>query len=153
MTLKSLKSHPQVILIPRLVGQACLLLNTTLTPTQLSNCTHMTSRTYETFHRAEPPSWLVGANLLDIASIGIALGVLTDNSSVVTDAYARVHGEVQVKTGFQIDGILEDGSFGQHSGLLYNGICVSRSINRIFDARIQAITARTSGCPHRMSRA
>ena len=81
----------------------------------------MTARTFDTFQRAEPPNWLTGANALDVASIGIALGLLTADSAVVADAYARVHAAVQVQTGFQADGILKDGSFGQHKGLLYNG--------------------------------
>lgn len=117
----SLISTQQVIGIPRLVGQACLLLNTTLTPTQLANCTHITARSFDVFQRPTMPNYLVGANVLDIASIGIALGLLTQNASAVADAYERVRHEVQVVSGFQADGVLEDGSFGQHEGLLYNG--------------------------------
>ena len=111
----------QVIGLPELVGQACLLLNTTLTPTQLANCTHMTARTFDLFRRPVIPVFLAGANTLDISSIGIALGLLTQNASIVADAYDRVHKEVRVMNGFHADGILEDGSFGQHKGLLYNG--------------------------------
>lgn len=111
----------QVILVPRLVGQACLLLNTTLTPTQLSNCTHMTERSFDLFLRPIKPGFLAGANTLDISSIGISTGLLTQNASIVEDAYGHVHNEVRVVPGFQVDGILEDGSFAQHSGLLYNG--------------------------------
>ncbi|KAF8484382.1 chondroitin AC/alginate lyase [Gautieria morchelliformis] len=110
-----------VIAIPRLVGQACLLFDATLTPTQSANCTHMTARSFDIFQRTDKPGFLVGANALDVSSIGIALGLLSDNASIVADAYDRVHNEVQAQSGFQLDGIQQDGSFSQHQGLLYNG--------------------------------
>lgn len=86
----------------------------------------MTARSFDLFQRPIKPDFLAGANTLDISSIGIAVGLLTQNASIVGEAYGHVHNEVQVVTGFQVDGILEDGSFAQHSGLLYNGaLCLS----------------------------
>ncbi|KAG8695895.1 hypothetical protein FRC09_008864, partial [Ceratobasidium sp. 395] len=46
-----------VILVPKLVGQACLLLKNELTPTEYGNCTHMTARAYTPFYRAKPPGY------------------------------------------------------------------------------------------------
>ncbi|KAH9486902.1 Hyaluronate lyase [Psilocybe cubensis] len=111
-----------IILIPELVSQTCLLLNDTLAETQLNNCTHMTGRTYATFDTSiNGVGTLTGANALDVAKIGIDQGLLTYNVSLLTDAYRRVHLELQIKNGIKADGIRADGSFGQHSGMLYNG--------------------------------
>jgi hypothetical protein len=61
----------QIILIPELVSQSCLLLNDTLTPTQFGNCTFMTGRSYDTFGRViNGLGTLTGANTLDVAKIG-----------------------------------------------------------------------------------
>lgn len=43
------------------------------------------------------------------------------NTSLITDAYQRVHDELQIHPAVMADGIRPDGSFGQHGGLLYNG--------------------------------
>ncbi|KAF8872147.1 chondroitin AC/alginate lyase [Gymnopilus junonius] len=111
-----------IILIPELVSQACLLLNDTLIEAQLNNCTHMTGRSYGTFdHNINGVGFLTGANTLDVAKIGIDQALLTFNATLLTDAYRRVHLELQVKSGVKVDGIRADGSFGQHAGILYNG--------------------------------
>ncbi|KDR85027.1 hypothetical protein GALMADRAFT_52424 [Galerina marginata CBS 339.88] len=111
-----------IILIPELVSQVCLLLNDTLVQTQINNCTHMTGRTYATFdHNINGVGFLTGANALDVAKIGIDQALLTNNVSLLTDAYRRVHLELQIKNGIKVDGIRADGSFGQHGGMLYNG--------------------------------
>jgi hypothetical protein len=39
----------------------------------------------------------------------------------MTDAYGRIHAETVLKQAVRADGIRPDGSFGQHSGILYNG--------------------------------
>ena len=110
----------QVIGIPELVGDSCLFVGTdTLTPTQLANCTHITTRTFGTFNSGE--SFLSGANILDIAKTGIAWGLLANNASAVADGYARVHAEAVVHDSLRADGIRGDGSFGQHEGIIYNG--------------------------------
>ncbi|KAF8580669.1 polysaccharide lyase family 8 protein [Ramaria rubella] len=131
-----------VIGIPRLVGQACLLLNNTLTETQFANCTHMTARTFALFDRATKPTFLVGANTLDISSIGIALGILTLNGTVVNAAYSHVHAEVGVQTGFQKDGIQGDGSFSHHLGLLYNGNYGKDYSNNVMELEIEGSGTR-----------
>ncbi|KAF8807439.1 polysaccharide lyase family 8 protein [Phlegmacium glaucopus] len=111
-----------IILIPELVSQTCLLLNDTLAPAQLDKCIDMTGRSYATFSRTvNGLGTLTGANTLDVAKIGIDQALLTSNISLLTDAYQRVHSELQIKNGNKVDGIRADGSFGQHAGILYNG--------------------------------
>lgn len=100
----------------------------------------MTARSYATFdHNINGVGFLTGANALDVAKIGIDNSLLNYNVSLLTDAYRRVHTELQIKNGIQVDGIRADGSFGtayfsllkdiflkcrqsgQHGGMLYNG--------------------------------
>ncbi|KAA1468236.1 polysaccharide lyase family 8 protein [Dentipellis sp. KUC8613] len=128
-----------IILIPAFVGETCLLLNDTLSTTELGNCTHMTSRAYNTFLTGiNGVSAITGANTLDIASIGIDLGLLTVNQTLLDDAFGRVHNEVVVQSGVKVDGIRADGSFGQHSGILYNGNYGKDYANDVFDLEIEA---------------
>lgn len=95
------------------MSQVCLLLNDTLAPTEISNCTHITGRTYGTFDQnINGVGTLTGANALDVAKIGIDQALLTYNVSLITDAYRRVGLELQIKNGIKVDGIRADGSFG-----------------------------------------
>lgn len=64
---------------------------------------------------------MTGANILDVASIGVNLALFTSNVTLITEAYGRINAEVILEPGVMIDGIKPDGSFGQHGGLLYNG--------------------------------
>jgi hypothetical protein len=83
----------------------------------------MTLRAYGTFdHSINGVGFLTGANTLDIASVGIDIGLLNMNQSIIVDAYQRVHKEVVVQNSVKADGVRPDGSFGQHAGLLYNGM-------------------------------
>jgi len=91
-------------------------MNNTLAPAQLVNCVHMTTRSYNTFDRnINGVGYLTGANALDVAKIGIDQALLTNNVTLLTDAYRRVHLEVQIKNGVKADGIRADGSFGRVS--------------------------------------
>ncbi|KAN0135704.1 polysaccharide lyase family 8 protein [Lactarius tabidus] len=108
-----------VILVPNLVGQACLLFNASLTPTQVDSCDSISARAYDTFY--EGKSFLTGANILDVAKIGIDLALLSSNTSLISEAYGRINAEISIQPGVRVDGIKPDGSFGQHGGLLYNG--------------------------------
>ncbi len=88
----------------------------TLSNAQRNNCTRITMRSYSTFHRPiNRVGSLTGANALDVASIGIDLALLTNNISILTDAYQRVQLELQVKNDIKADGIRADGSFGEYS--------------------------------------
>ncbi|KDQ63719.1 polysaccharide lyase family 8 protein [Jaapia argillacea MUCL 33604] len=108
-----------IILIPTLVGQGCLLLGNNLTTSQLGNCTRINGRAYGSFGSGQ--SFLAGANILDIAKVGIDDGLLTNNISLLSDAFGRIHNEVVIHNAVAADGIRPDGSFGQHVGVLYNG--------------------------------
>jgi hypothetical protein len=109
--------HPnkkQIILIPDLVGQTCLLLNETLTPAEFLNCTHITGRSFGTFdHDINGVGFLTGANTLDVAGIGIDQALLTVNVSMLTDAYQRIHLELAIANIVKADGIRADGAFGK----------------------------------------
>ncbi|GJJ11951.1 hypothetical protein Clacol_006189 [Clathrus columnatus] len=135
------------IYVPRQVGQACLLLSPSLTESQLANCTHITGRSYSVFHRDVKPGFLDGANTLDIASIGVSQGLLgmagnignttLGNLSLLHEAYNFVHKEVEIQVGDMVDGILTDGSFSQHAGIIYNGLLlycasISHSLSNLF---------------------
>lgn len=105
---------PKVVLIPTWVGQVCLLLGDSLTASERSGCSTMTGRAYATFQTGiNGVKTITGANTLDIASIGIDLGLSTLNTTLVSDAYAKVHSELSIKDGIKADGIRADGSFGK----------------------------------------
>lgn len=109
--------------VPEVVGESCLLLGReNLSPTQVSNCTHFGQRSFATFDRhVNGLGTLTGANTLDVAKIGIDSGLLTDNATIITDGYRRIHNEVVVQNAIKSDGIRADGSFAQHGGIIYNG--------------------------------
>lgn len=56
-----------------------------------------------------------------MSKIGIDQGVRALNATLVTEAYGRIHAQMVLSPGILADGIKPDGSFGQHTGLLYNG--------------------------------
>ncbi|KAF9481397.1 polysaccharide lyase family 8 protein [Pholiota conissans] len=126
-----------IILIPGWVGQVCLLLGDSLTNDESTGCVRITGRAYGTFLTGiNGVSDITGANTMDISSIGIDLGLSTRNTTLVTDAYNRIHEEFTVKDGIKVDGIRPDGSFGQHAGIVYNGNY--GSANDIFDLELTA---------------
>ncbi|KAI5124661.1 hypothetical protein M0805_004269 [Coniferiporia weirii] len=128
-----------IIGIPQLVGESCLLLNSTLLPSQLSNCTNISGRAYATFGRTiNDLGTLTGSNTLDVASVGIDLGLLTVNASLIADAYGRVHNEVVIQQALRADGIRPDGSFGQHAGIIYNGNYGKDYTNDVLALEIEA---------------
>ena len=113
---------PQIIGVPTTVGEACLLLSDSLTATELGNCTKMTGRSFATFDTGiNGVSSITGANLQDIASIGLDEGLLTKNTTLIAAAFGRVHADAVIKNTVKADGIRADGSFGQHTGIIYNG--------------------------------
>ncbi|KAI0724522.1 polysaccharide lyase family 8 protein [Cerioporus squamosus] len=109
--------------IPSLVGETCLLLGTDkLSQSQLDGCKSMTSRTAATLvDGVQGMGQLTGANTLDVAKITIDGGLLTSNAAQIAEGYKHVHSEVVVRDTVKADGIRPDGSFGQHAGLMYNG--------------------------------
>ncbi|KAI0068343.1 polysaccharide lyase family 8 protein [Artomyces pyxidatus] len=126
-----------VILVPRLVDESCLLFNASLTASQRNSCITMSSRAYDTFYEGNK-SYLSGANILDVAKIGIDVALLTTNVTLITEAYGRIHQEVVIEPGIMVDGIKPDGSFGQHGGLLYNGNYGKDYSNDVLELEIDA---------------
>ncbi len=115
-------SAMQVIGVPTFVGEVCLLLGDSLTASELEGCKKMTGRSFATFDTGiNGVSAITGANALDIASIGIDLGLLTQNATLIDTGFTHVHDEAVIQSGIKADGIRADGSFGQHAGIIYNG--------------------------------
>ncbi|CAE6390206.1 unnamed protein product [Rhizoctonia solani] len=117
--------YSNVIQVPTRVGKVCVLLRPELTDNELQACTLMTSRAYAPFYRHSKPGYLRGANVMDIAVIEVLGGLLENhregNVTRIGDAYNRVHGQVLVRPKVRSDGIKPDGSFQQHSGIIYDG--------------------------------
>ncbi|PRP88257.1 polysaccharide lyase family 8 protein [Planoprotostelium fungivorum] len=112
----------QVILIPKNAYPACLLLRDQLSASQLAGCDRLFSRSYTRIGTdVNGLGQITGANLLDVSSIGVAWGVLSQNSSLLSDAFNHVSGEFVYRDAPFTDGIKSDGSFQQHLGLLYTG--------------------------------
>lgn len=65
--------------------------------------------------------YLTGANALGVAEIALDAGLLTNDVVLVETAFAKAHDGLQISTHNGGDGILRDGSFNQHDGVLYNG--------------------------------
>jgi hypothetical protein len=131
--------YSNVILIPNILAQVCLLLDkptAPLTPEQIGNCTRIVLRAYGTFDHGY--GFSVGANTLDISKGGIDEGLLIGNLTMLSDAYNRIHREVTIQTKVKADGIRPDGSFGQHTGLIYNGNYGKDYLNGVLDVEITA---------------
>ncbi|KAI0741691.1 polysaccharide lyase family 8 protein [Daedaleopsis nitida] len=127
-----------VVGIPTFVGEVCLLLGESLTPSELYGCEKMTGRAFATLATGiNGVSNITGANALDIASIGIDLGLLTMNETLLSAGFDHVHKEVIVQNGTKVDGIRADGSFGQHSGIIYNGNYGKDYANDLFSFEIE----------------
>lgn len=70
---------------------------------------------------------LTGANILDLAYVGVSTGLLKWTGGIdggadqIQDAYTRAHNDIVIHSNAREDGIQADGSFTQHNGLLYDG--------------------------------
>jgi hypothetical protein len=135
--------YSNVLLVPGLVSQTCLLLDSPPSPSlsglsdaQLENCQRMLLRSYGTFDHGY--AWTVGANLLQIGQIGVDEGLLVGNTTMLDDAFERIHHETRIITDPAEDGIHPDGSFGQHVGLLYNGNYGKEYINALLNLELVA---------------
>lgn len=136
-----------VILVPNLVGQTCLLLNETLAPLQSNNCSRITSRSYKSFLDSSLKGYLTGANALDIAKIGIDGGLLTINATQIGDAFDHIHSQIIIQNATTADGIRPDGSFGQHNGLMYNGNYGKDFTNDVLDFEVEASDTQFAASP------
>ncbi|KAI8971789.1 galactose mutarotase-like domain-containing protein [Mycotypha africana] len=112
----------QAIAVPTYAGDTCLLLKDKLTSEQKAICATMQSRAFQAIPTGlRPVKVITGANLLDMASVGITLGLFESNKTTVQRALEFFYGGVKVNSVVAADGIQADGSFMQHAGLLYNG--------------------------------
>jgi len=85
----------------------------------------MTSRSFSTFGTGA--HFLAGANILDIASIGVAAGILSNNATKVGLAFEHINAEIVVHPVPKEDGIKPDGSFSQHEVSLGGNEMLPRS--------------------------
>ena len=102
----------QIILIPKLVGQASLLLGDALSSSQLNHTTYVLSRSYNFTGMS-----FTGANALDVSRIGMDQALLTMDTTLLDNAYQRSHAEVIIQNAVRADGIRADGAFGMSVSL------------------------------------
>ncbi|KAG1474632.1 hypothetical protein G6F56_000243 [Rhizopus delemar] len=125
----------QEIGVPRLIGSICLVMMEELSESQIEKCNIIMSRAYERATRK--PTNLTGANLLDVASIGISMGLLNRDSALLINALGIFYSGVKITDTLSGDGIQSDGSFMQHLGLLYNGNYGKDYINDLLSVFIE----------------
>ncbi|CEG80794.1 hypothetical protein RMATCC62417_15079 [Rhizopus microsporus] len=111
--------YDQVILTPRFIGSISLVIKDELSPEQLGICNRIISRAFKRATMTKSP--LTGANLLDVSSIGISLGLLNNDANTLLKALDLFYSGAKISPVVAGDGIQSDGSFMQHNGLLYNG--------------------------------
>lgn len=131
----------QVILVPDLIGDTCLLLKEKLSTSQRASCTAIQARAFDKI------TGKTGANLLDISSIGISMGLLDDDPVLLQTALNDFYGGVFINPVTAGDGIQSDGSFMQHAGLLYSGNYGKDYINDLISVFVE--TKGTSLVPSR----
>lgn len=112
----------QMILIPTLVSNACLIMKSRLSTGQTWMCRRILLRAYVRIDGDPNGSMgaMTGANMLDVSTIGINLAIIWDDTSLMSEAVNRFFNECQITSG-TTDGIKIDGSFMQHSSQVYNG--------------------------------
>ncbi|KAI8882026.1 polysaccharide lyase family 8 protein, partial [Backusella circina FSU 941] len=112
----------QMILMPRLITNACLLIKSNLTSTQLGNCTRTGQRPL-----ARIDTWvygigyMTGANMLDVATTIINLGLVTNNETTVQTGINHFYNQTLITPETGADGIKIDGAYLQHFAQLYTG--------------------------------
>jgi hypothetical protein len=135
----------QVIQVPKVLGGTCLLLKDQLNVSQLESCNRIQQRAFDKVSNNLTKSTLTGANLLDVSYIGITMGLLNNNATVLQTALDAFYGGVFINPTVSGDGIQSDGSFMQHDGLLYNGNYGKDFINDLLSVFIE--TRGTSLAP------
>ncbi|KAG4070345.1 hypothetical protein HA402_006487 [Bradysia odoriphaga] len=114
--------YGQMILIPGLVGNACIIMRTHLTSYQLEACRTIIARAYARIDGDPNGSMgaMTGANMLDVSSRAINLAILSNDTDLLNDAINRYFNECQYTSGTE-DGIKVDGTFMQHDAQVYTG--------------------------------
>ncbi|OAQ96867.1 hypothetical protein LLEC1_07262 [Akanthomyces lecanii] len=115
--------YDQAILIPQLSSAACLLAQDgNLSEEQREGCIRLSRRTYDNIDLSYGSGGiLTAANIVLVLQSSVTLGLFTDNATVVEDAMKRAFRVMTFSDGAMQDGIHRDGSFLQHTGILYNG--------------------------------
>ncbi|ORY32527.1 polysaccharide lyase family 8 protein [Naematelia encephala] len=112
----------QIILIPQLLSTTCLLVESGLTASELSGCVRIPYRAYqrrdEYIHGV---GYLTGANTINVMQNSVSMALYVGNATILDDALHRAMAVVTYSDIPAQDGIHRDGSFLQHSGILYNG--------------------------------
>lgn len=111
-----------MILMPKLISNACLLLKRNLTETQLGNCTLVSQRVYnriDTF--VFGIGLMTGSNMLDASTSVLNLGLLIDNTTMTRDALDHFYNQTLVIPETGADGVKVDGAYLQHLSQIYNG--------------------------------
>ncbi|KAI8646698.1 chondroitin AC/alginate lyase, partial [Parasitella parasitica] len=130
--------YNQIIGTPSYIGGICLLLQEQLTSNQLARCTKIQKRSYDTIDTGlRTVSSYTGANLLDVASVGITLGLQNQDADTLKAALEDFYRGVEISSKVAGDGIQADGSFMQHAGLLYNGNYGKDYINDLLSVFIE----------------
>ncbi|KAI8060631.1 chondroitin AC/alginate lyase [Gilbertella persicaria] len=113
--------YNQLIAIPRLVGNTCLLLRDQLSEDQTKSCITIQSRAFaKVTSLTQAISSLTGANLLDVSNVGVTLSLFKKDTDLLKTALDAFYDGVSISKTVAGDGIQADGSFIQHAGILYN---------------------------------
>ncbi|KAI8367000.1 chondroitin AC/alginate lyase [Choanephora cucurbitarum] len=131
----------QLIGIPSAIGDTCLLLRNELNESQKKRCITIQARAFaKVTSMTQAISVLTGANLLDVADIGITLAMFKDDLEMLKTALEAFYDGVTISETTAGDGIQADGSFIQHKGILYNG-----NYGKDFASDVLAVFTETVG--------
>lgn len=115
--------YDQVILIPQLVSTACLLLDgASLSANQTAGCYDIPYRAYALRDTdTTGVGSLTGANMVLLMELSVSLALYSNDTTMLADAMTRAMSANLFADTKGEDGIHRDGSFLQHTGILYNG--------------------------------
>ncbi|KAJ6440589.1 polysaccharide lyase family 8 [Purpureocillium lavendulum] len=115
--------YGQAILIPQLCSTACLLLkDANLTESQSAGCARIPRRSYDLRDGSYGSGGkLTAANVVLVMQNSVNLALYTNNATMLADAYARTMKTMTFADTAKQDGTHRDGTFLQHTGILYNG--------------------------------
>ncbi|KJZ78676.1 hypothetical protein HIM_02067 [Hirsutella minnesotensis 3608] len=115
--------YDQVILIPQLCSTTCLLLKDAELPPKIAEgCQRIPRRAYDLMGgKYGTGAYMTGSNAVLVMQNSICLALYTNNATLLRDAFSRAMRTMTFSDRTMEDGIHRDGSFLQHSGLLYNG--------------------------------
>ena len=74
----------------------------------------MAARSYGAFQRPIRIGPLTGANALDVAQIGVDLGLVSADMNLLKEAYGYARAQLKTFHTVKADGIRGDGAFGEH---------------------------------------